>query len=171
MSSSIVETTRRLLAPRHELACSWFLWRRLLVGLRDRGEGRHESGAFLLGRRCDDRATIEDFILYDDLDPHCLDSGIIRFDGRYFGVLWDECKRRGLTIVADVHTHPHGPGQSASDRAHPMVTRAGHIAIILPNFASLPVRRREIGIYRYLGQGKWEVVPPDGRQPFLYIGI
>ena len=43
---------RRLFAPQHELSCSWFLWRRLKVKLRERG--RHcsrESGAFLLGRR------------------------------------------------------------------------------------------------------------------------
>ena len=24
-------------------------------------------------------------ILYDDLDPHALDTGIVHFDGRYFG--------------------------------------------------------------------------------------
>ena len=85
--------------------------------------------------RKDGRARIVDFILYDDLDPHALDTGIVRFDGRYFGALWDICKRRGLSVVADVHVHPGGSGQSASDREHPMISRAGHIALILPDFA------------------------------------
>ena len=68
-------TMRRLFAPRHELWCSWFLWRHLKAKLRERG--RHccrESGAFLLGHREGGTARIVDFVLYDDLDPHALDS-------------------------------------------------------------------------------------------------
>ena len=130
-----------------------------------------ESGAFLLGLRRNGRARIVDFVLYDDLDPHCLDSGIIRFDGRYFGVLWEQCKQRGLTIVADVHTHPGSSEQSPSDRANPMIVRAGHLAIILPCFARSPVRRVEIGIYRYEGAKHWDTIPPAQRCDFLHIGI
>jgi hypothetical protein len=59
----IVEITRRLLWPRHELSCSWLLWRRLLAGLRERGRGERESGAFLLGRREEGRARIVDLVL------------------------------------------------------------------------------------------------------------
>ena len=46
-----------------------------------------------------------------------------------FRRLWDLCKRRSLTVVADVHTHPGDSQQSRSDQAHPMVTRVGHIRI------------------------------------------
>jgi hypothetical protein len=82
MNFSIAEITRRLLAPRHELSCSWWLWRRLLAGLRVRGRGIRESGAFLLGGRdAAGRRRIVDFLLYDDLDPHALDTGIVRLDG------------------------------------------------------------------------------------------
>ena len=118
MSFSIVETIRRLWSPQHELSCSWRLWRRLLAGLRERGDGgtRESSGQFLLGTLSGGRARVFDFVLYDDLDPHCLDTGIVRFDGRHFGELWERCKRRGLSVVADVHTHPGGPQQSDSDR-------------------------------------------------------
>ena len=92
MNFFIVQTIRRLLAPRHELSCSWFMWRRLCRQLRERGLDRsRESGAFLLGHRHGERARIVDFVLYDDLDPYSLDSGIIRFDGRYFGDLWALC--------------------------------------------------------------------------------
>lgn len=80
------------------------------------GEGG-ASGAFLLGHRRNGRVRIVDFVLYDDLDPNCLDTGIVRFDGRYFGELWALCKDRGFTVVADVHTHPGESGQSDSDRA------------------------------------------------------
>lgn len=172
MNFSIAGTMRRLLAPRHELSISWFLWQRLCRRLRERGKNRsRESGAFLLGCRNGGRARIVDFVLYDDLDPHCLDSGIVRFDGRYFGEVWALCKARGLTVVADVHVHPGGAGQSESDRAHPMISRAGHIALILPRFAATPLPRREIGIYRYRGGRRWMAIPAAARRSFFHIGF
>ena len=172
MNFFIAKTMRRLLAPRHELSCSWFLWRRLCRRLRERGQNRsRESGAFLLGYRYGKRARIVDFVLYDDLDPHCLDGGIVRFDGRYFGALWALCKARELVVVADIHVHPGGAGQSESDRAHPMISCAGHIALILPRFGAAPLRRREIGIYRYNGRKRWTGVPAAGRRNFFHFGF
>jgi hypothetical protein len=172
MNFSIAEITRRLLAPRHELSCSWWLWRRLLTGLRVRGRGIRESGAFLLGSRdASGRRRIVDFVLYDDLDPHALDTGIVRLDGRHFGKLWDLCKARELTVVADVHTHPGGAQQSGSDRAHPIIARAGHLALIVPNFAGQPVKRETLGIYRYGGGGQWKAVPAARRREFFHIGL
>ena len=153
MNFFIVETIGRLVAPRRELSCSWFLWRRLCRRLRERGRDRtRESGAFLLGHQDGKRARIVDFVLYDDLDPHSLDSGIVHFDGRYFGDLWALCEDLGLTVVADVHVHPGGAGQSDSDRAYPMISLAGHTALIVPHFAVGRLPRREIGIYRYKGR-------------------
>jgi len=172
MSFSIAAITRHLFAPSHELSCSWWLWRRLLRGLRIRGNGQRESGAFLLGRRdAEGRARIIEFVLYDDLDPKSLDTGIVRIDGRHFGRLWELCKSRGLTVVADVHTHPNGSGQSASDQAHPMITRAGHLALIVPRFARSPVRRSDIGLYRYHGARRWETIPREQRCDFFHIGL
>ena len=64
-----------------------------------------------------------------------------------------------MSVVADVHVHPGGVGQSASDRNYPMISRAGHIAFILPDFARPPVRHGVVGIYRYLGDKRWHAVP------------
>jgi hypothetical protein len=173
MSFSIAVIINRLFAPRHELSCSWLLWRRLIGKLRERGQDEtRESGAFLLGFQKPGRAgRIVDFVLYDDLDPHSLDTGIIRFDGKHFGKLWAICRARGLTIVADVHVHPGGSTQSASDKADPMVTQAGHLALILPDFARPPVPREDIGIYRYLGNQAWHTVPRMQRRVFFHIGL
>lgn len=165
-------TMRRLFAPRHELSCSWLVWRRLCAGLRQRGLNcTRESGAFLLGTREDGRARVVDFVLYDDLDPNCLASGIVRFSGQYFSELWAMCKARNLAVVADVHVHPYGCGQSDSDRDHPMISRAGHIALILPRFARGWQRPRHVGIYRYLGSKQWAIVPPAKRSRFFHVGF
>lgn len=172
MNFSIAGITRRLWAPRHELSCSSRTWRRLVQALRERGHyGRRESGAFLLGRRENARARIERFVPYDDIDPHSLDSGIVHFDGRHYGKLWDLCRREDLAVVADVHTHPGGVLQSGSDQAHPMIAQAGHLALIFPRFAMEPFGRDEIGMYRYLGARKWEDIPVAARRDFLHIGL
>ena len=172
MSFSIAQTICRLVAPRARLSCSWFLWRRLLTDLRERGCSRsRESGAFLLGRRYGERSRIVDFVLYDDLDSHCLDTGIVRFDGRYFGQLWALCRKQRLSVVADVHVHPGVAEQSQSDRVNPMIAKSGHIALILPEFATGPLRREAIGIYQYQGGERWRTVSPRLRRDFFHIGL
>ena len=172
MNFSIPRIMSRLCSPQHRLACSWALWRRILSGLRQRGNGAtRESGAFLLGERQHGRARISDFVLYDDLDPHCLDTGIVRFDGRYYDDLWELCRKREMAVVADVHVHPAGAYQSGSDRDHPMISRCGHVALIIPNFAAPPVRRPRVGIYEYQGGKTWRAIAPDERAAFFQIGL
>lgn len=172
MSFCIVATTRRLIAPHHELSCPWWIWRQLLAALRVRGRGVRESGAFLLGRRdVAGRAHIETFVLYDQLDPNAFDSGIIRFGGRYFGALWERCRRTSTTVVADVHTHPGGFAQSRSDQAHPMITQPNHMALIVPHFAVGAYTAANIGIYQYLGQGQWRTVPGRKCASVFHIGL
>lgn len=156
--------------PKPELTCPRELWYQLLDRLRERGRfGQRESGAFLLGHRANRQARILQFALYDDLDPCSLELGIVHFDGRYYGALWELCRRSGLTVVADVHTHPFGPQQSVSDRAHPMISAAGHIALILPRFAIGDVPLEAIGMYRYLGAKRWYSVPTRRRSAFLQL--
>ncbi len=172
MNFSIPQIMSRLCAPQHRVSCSWALWRRLLCALRERGKaGTRESGAFLLGERQGGPARISDFVLYDDLDPHCLDTGIVRFDGRYYDDLWRLCRDRGMSVVADVHVHPAGSYQSGSDRENPMISCAGHVALIIPDFAAPPVRRSRVGIYEYQGGKAWRTIPTRERTAFLHIGL
>ena len=94
-------------------------------------------------------------VYFDDLDPACL-QGNIQFDGRAFSKLWDLCEANNLTVVADVHTHPGASvRQSSIDRENPMVARAGHIAMIVPHFATRRVRPRQVGLHEYAGDDGW----------------
>lgn len=142
-------------APRPSLRIHATLWEGLLDSLRERGGGVRESGAFLLGTGDGPARTATKFVLYDDLDPNCLNEGYVYFDGRYYGRLWEICDREGLSVVADVHSHPYGPGQSHSDKTHPMVSIPGHIALIVPNYAQGPVSSGDVGVYVYRGRYRW----------------
>jgi proteasome lid subunit RPN8/RPN11 len=131
------------------------LWEQLLDGLRKRGQGVRESGAFLMGMGEGAERTMTGFVLYDDLDPNCLNEGYVRFDGRHYARLWEICQRAQVSVVADVHTHPYGAGQSHSDRMHPMISIPGHIALIVPNYAQAPVFAVDVGVYVYRGRYRW----------------
>lgn len=155
MTFSIRAIIRACAAPNHRLVCDRQAWREILAELHRRGEGRHESGAFLLGSESPKRRRVTEAIFYDELDAHAYDSGVCILHGDAFSKLWAICRARKLTVVADVHTHPGAAFQSLADKRNPMVARAGHIAIIVPNFAAAPVSQRQCGIFEYRGAHEW----------------
>jgi hypothetical protein len=122
---------------------------------RTRG-GRQESGAYLLGEDLPGGGQrILEFVFYDDIDPRSLEIGVVVIRQTALPRLWAHCRERGYGVVADVHVHPRGYGQSPSDQANPVMPRAGHIAMILGDFARGRPEPGRIGIYEFLGAGRW----------------
>ena len=168
MASSIATLARRIFGPPPEILCSARVWRAGVAELRRRAGGRRESGAFLLGSNGKTR-RIEEFVFYDDIDPNALRTGIVIIDGRWLGDLWRHCRKTGRVVVADVHVHPGGFGQSASDRANPVIAEVGHVAMILPHFAARETRPGRIGVYEHLGSRRWRDRSFERPSP-LHIG-
>ncbi len=131
------------------------VWLALMDDLRRRSDGRRESGAFLLAKRDAADGIVRGWFAYDELAPESLTYNYVRLESAAFSRLWDRCSRQGVHVVADVHTHPLGPRQSPSDRAHPMVSLAGHIALIVPRFAQGNPRPRDVSVNVYQGDGRW----------------
>lgn len=157
MYSFLSRLLGRLLGQKPRLYCSASVWEAGVHELAHRTRaGRRESGAFLLGgdEGSGDKRILE-FVFYDDIDPHSLDTGIVQFSGTKLPLLWEHCRMRGYGVVADVHVHPGGYGQSASDQTDPVMPRAGHIALIIPHFAQREIVPGKIGLYEYLGNGTW----------------
>ncbi len=130
-------------------------WSALMADLYRRGGGRRESGAFLLRKMTEAARMVQGWLPYDELDPKSLKYNYVRLESSSFSRLWDICAERKLEVVADVHTHPLGPRQSRSDRANPMISLAGHIALIVPQFARGNVRPKDVSFNVYLGGGNW----------------
>lgn len=153
--------------PEPRITCRRSVWDTGVKELERRTK-RHsqESGAFLLGREENGVKRILEFVFYDDIDPHSLDTGIVHFAGNRLPILWEHCRKRGYGVVADVHVHPGGYGQSSSDQADPVMPRAGHIAFILPDFAARETRPGGIGMYEYLGDHRWKTHTKSGTNFF-----
>lgn len=133
------------------------LWRRVLLELRARGQGRRESGAFLLGNRHANSGRVTRFVCYDDLDPCAYQSGAITFHAAGYAALWAFCRQSNLQVLADVHTHPGTwVQQSGTDQRNPMVPVVGHTAVIVPIFGAAPWwTMKAAGVYQYLGDFTW----------------
>ncbi len=170
MTFSIRRTIRALAAPDHRISCRRSLWNWTLSELDRRGGRRHEAGAFLLGQDVDGRAEVSQIVFYDELDPNAYRTGICILRGDSFAKLWARCRESGLKVVADVHTHGGAARQSESDRTNPMVARAGHVAVIVPDFAVAPIAHHRLGIYQYRGDHTW--IDFSGvRAGFFYHGF
>lgn len=126
-------------------------WDAMVGELARRGEGRRESGAFLLADRSGEPRTITRVVYLDDVDPNCLTGGI-ELDGLAYSKLWDICDAERRRVIGDVHTHP-GPGvrQSSIDASNPMIAQAGHVALIIPHFAVHIVGASDVGVHCYDG--------------------
>jgi proteasome lid subunit RPN8/RPN11 len=130
-------------------------WEAMIGELGRRGDGVREAGAFLLGDRQGDGRTITQVVYLDDLDPNCLTGGI-EFDGLAYSKLWDICDATHRRVIGDVHTHPsRSILQSRTDANNPMVAQAGHVALIVPDFAVHPIRSDHVGVHRYDGD-RWK---------------
>lgn len=130
-------------------------WDAMIAELGRRGQGRRESGAFLLADRKGFQTAVTRVVYLDDLDPSCL-TGAINFNGLAYSKLWDICDAEKRRVIGDIHTHPGaGVRQSRIDAANPMVAQAGHIALIVPHFAMRPTKPKAVGVHRYDGEG-WE---------------
>jgi len=131
------------------------LWRTLFVELHCRTGGRHESGAFLLGQTEDTGRWVERVVYYDELDPDAYRTGVVVMYAASFGPLWELCRSRGLSVVAVVQDHQGPAWQSLADRDNPMIALAGHLALIVPDFARPPVFAEKLGFYEYKGAHRW----------------
>ena len=167
MSSSLSKWIGSLRGKRPRVVYDAKVWHRGVEELRLRTRrSTRESGAFLLGIEEDSSKRILEFVFYDDIDPNALATGIVQFDGTKFPVLWEHCRKRGYGVVADVHVHPAGYGQSGSDKANPVMPRAGHCAFILPDFAARKTTPGDIGMYEYCGDGRWATHTEKGGKFF-----
>jgi hypothetical protein len=170
MTFSIRRTIRAFAAPNHRVSCARRLWHRTLAELDRRGRRQHEAGAFLLGREIDGRAEVLQVVFYNDLDANAYRTGACILYGDSFAKLWARCRGSGLKVIADVHTHGGIARQSEADRTNPMIARAGHVAIIIPDFAVAPIAYRNLGIYEYRGNHIW-TDHSGTRSKFFYYGL
>jgi proteasome lid subunit RPN8/RPN11 len=160
-------------ASRTSIVIPVWLWRRMILQLRQRGGGQSESGAFLFAEDEAAADRVISFVCYDDLDPNPYEGGAIAFHAVGYSALWEHCRTAKLRVVADVHTHPScNVRQSPIDQRNPMLPLQGHTALIVPNFADTPWWTLDsVGVHEYLGDYKWHSDPGRGRKRRVVLSL
>jgi len=131
----------------------------LITDLSRSGRGVKESGAFLLGHADDQGRRVSSYLMYDVVAPESSRKhAYVAFTAEEMSRAWEHCYKTGLQVVADVHTHPMGPGQSVSDKAQPIVSVPGHVALIVPYFAMRGPQPVDIGVHVFEGAGRWRSI-------------
>ena len=128
----------------------------LMADLAKSGHGVKEAGAFLLGHMDDKMRRVTSYLMYDVIAPESnRNHAYVALSAKEMAAAWSHCYATGLQVVADIHTHPLAPMQSVTDRAHPMVSVAGHVALIAPYFAMRNPQPADLGVHVFEGGGQW----------------
>jgi hypothetical protein len=78
--------------------------------------------------------------------------------------------RTGLSVVAQVHTHPNQAFHSAADDRWAIVRHEGAVSIVLPRFAldtDVATFWRDAVIFQLNGHNKWLEVPESRRRDVI----
>lgn len=145
------------------------LWNETINGLRMRGNGERETACVWAGHRGESEHKVLEVVFLDDL------AGVIsrelnhRVTMSAIDILFKYLKDKKLSIVADLHTHPHDwVGLSWVDKEHPLEYRMGFLMIVLPNYACGDVSLDNIGVHEYEGDAKWrELLPSKVKQGII----
>lgn len=132
------------------------IYNALITDLANSGHGIKESGAFLLGHIDEHKRQISSYLMYDIVATESSHKhAYVAFTAEEMAIAWEHCYTTGLQVLADIHTHPMGPSQSITDRAHPIVSVAGHVALIVPYFAMRKPEPIDLGVHVFEGAGRW----------------
>jgi hypothetical protein len=83
-------------------------------------------------------------------------------DGLLYSVSGNELHRvnvwlyeNGMSLIAQMHSHPAKAYHSDTDDAYPIVATVGGLSIVVPDFGSGKMDIRECAVYRLLPQNGW----------------
>ena len=63
--------------------------------------------------------------------------------------------KEGLTLVAQLHSHPTDAYHSETDDAMPIVAAAGGLSLVVPYFARRPFSLTDYAVYRLMSEEGW----------------
>lgn len=68
--------------------------------------------------------------------------------------------QNGMTLVAQLHSHPTDAYHSDTDDAFPIATTEGSLSIVVPNYARQAFSLSGSAVYRLLPKRGWILIPP-----------
>jgi hypothetical protein len=76
---------------------------------------------------------------------------------------------RGLTLAAQLHSHPTDTYHSGTDDIYPIATMTGSLSLVIPDFARAPFSLETCAIYRLLPPRGWVELRPEEAEQLIVI--
>jgi hypothetical protein len=76
---------------------------------------------------------------------------------------------QGLTLIAQLHSHPGVAYHSTTDDAYPIATTVGSLSIVIPDFARSPFSIVRCAVYRLSVDGQWNKLSTDAVRRLIHI--
>lgn len=144
-----------------KIQISRVLFEETWAGLNRIGRGATEAVAVWGGTRGSQIEVVKK-VYYIDQGGVLRRQRLHRIPAEEINNLFSRLRADGLSIIADVHTHPsEWVGLSPVDEANPTEFRIGFVSVVIPSFGSGTASVREIGFHVYEGDGEWRDVDPE----------
>jgi proteasome lid subunit RPN8/RPN11 len=119
------------------------------------------------------QTTSEDIFVTTCIYPRITScsAGHARMDAIMGAEVISETRRRGLIVLAQVHSHPGPAFHSGTDNCYPFVFSEGFFSIVVPYFGKRGMDPLwKCRVYRYGRDEKWhELVKKDIQRTFLVM--
>lgn len=128
--------------------------------LRAVGRQGFEGFALWAGRRAGAEFRVEDTIIPAQQGLRSEDGLCVAVGGEELFRINRHLFASGQTLVAQLHSHPTDAYHSTTDDAYPIVTTAGALSLVVPDFAVRRFSLAECAVYRLdPGRGWVELAP------------
>lgn len=153
------------------LHLSHSLWALTWSGLRSRSGGVREAACVWSGLRSAEKWIARSVLFLDDFGPVSAGAAYHRASRECVAQLFAEMRRRGESLIADVHVHPDAwVDLSPTDEEHPIEYRVGLLAVVLPHFASQAPSLRGVGVHEYVATSEWRRLPEEEVRARVLLG-
>jgi hypothetical protein len=117
---------------------------------RDCGRGRCECAVFWTGPAASS--------IVDGLEHpiHTRSPGGYEVDSRWLTEFWKQLAAVRRSVKVQVHTHPSRAFHSTTDDRWPIISQAGFLSIVIPDFAAGPPNLEAAWIGRLQANGQWQ---------------
>ena len=117
--------------------------------LRNCGRGRCECVVYWTGPAGQD--VVDDF----EHPPHRRSPGGYEVDSNWLTEFWKELSVRKRSIKVQIHTHPGEAFHSSTDDKWPIISQAGFLSVVIPDFAAGEPTLDDAWIGSLQADGKW----------------
>ncbi len=136
-----------------------------------RAVGRKELEGFALwvGRSTNGVFHVDQTIIPAQSGLRFVEGVCVRVDGDELFRINQHLYAHGLSLIAQLHSHPGEAYHSETDDTYPIATTVGALSLVVPDFAVRPFALSDCAVYRLSQGGEWAELESDAVQSLVHL--